>query len=102
VVVEGVAEGLAREITTQIEVPTIGIGASAGCDGQILVTDDMLGLFDWTPKFVRRYADLRGDATAAVGRFADDVRSGRYPSESETYYFADGTPVPGLYQAASA
>src|SRR5690606_34543256 len=59
VVVEGVAEGLAREITQAIDVPTIGIGASAGCDGQILVTDDMLGLFDWTPKFVGRYGDLR-------------------------------------------
>ena len=49
------------EITEAVPVPTIGIGASAGCDGQILVTDDMLGLFDWTPKFVRRYADLKGE-----------------------------------------
>ena len=68
IVVEGVAEGLAREITAAIEVPTIGIGASAACDGQILVTDDMLGLFDWTPKFVRRYADLRGEIGRAVAR----------------------------------
>ncbi len=59
VVVEGVAEGLARDITEALSVPTIGIGASAACDGQILVTDDMLGLFDWTPMFVRRYAALR-------------------------------------------
>ncbi len=59
VVVEGVTEVLAREVTARIAVPTIGIGASAGCDGQILVTDDMLGLFEWTPRFVRRYADLK-------------------------------------------
>ncbi len=86
VVVEGVAEALAREITAAIEVPTIGIGASAGCDGQILVTDDMLGLFDWTPKFVRRYADLRGEITKAARAYADDVRARRFPAAAETYF----------------
>jgi 3-methyl-2-oxobutanoate hydroxymethyltransferase len=86
VVVEGVAEGLAREITEAIEVPTIGIGASAGCDGQILVTDDMLGLFDWTPKFVRRYADLRGEIGRAVASYADDVRARRFPGPAEIYF----------------
>ncbi|THD76198.1 MAG: 3-methyl-2-oxobutanoate hydroxymethyltransferase [Phenylobacterium sp.] len=90
VVVEGVAEGLAREITEAIAVPTIGIGASAGCDGQILVTDDMLGLFDWTPKFVRRYADLRGEITKAVGRYADDVRARRFPGPAEIYFAKAG------------
>jgi 3-methyl-2-oxobutanoate hydroxymethyltransferase len=60
IVVEGVDETLAPEITTAVKAPTIGIGASAKCDGQILVTDDLLGLFDWTPKFVRRYADVKG------------------------------------------
>ena len=85
-VVEGVAEGLAREITAAVEVPTIGIGASAGCDGQILVTDDMLGLFDWTPKFVRRYADLKGEIVRAAGAYADDVRARRFPGEAETYF----------------
>ena len=90
VVVEGVAEGLAREITAAIEVPTIGIGASAGCDGQILVTDDMLGLFDWTPKFVRRYADLRGEISQAVGRYADDVRNRRFPGPAEIYFAKAG------------
>lgn len=85
-VVEGVAEGLAREITAAIAVPTIGIGASAGCDGQILVTDDMLGLFDWTPKFVRRYADLRGEISRAARAYADDVRSGAFPGVAETYF----------------
>ena len=86
VVVEGVAEPLAREITATIAVPTIGIGASAGCDGQILVTDDMLGLFDWTPKFVRRYADLRGDIGRAIRAYARDVRSGEFPAAHETYF----------------
>jgi 3-methyl-2-oxobutanoate hydroxymethyltransferase len=76
IVVEGVAEGLAREITEAVAVPTIGIGASAGCDGQILVTDDMLGLFDWTPKFVRRYAD--------------DVRQRRFPGPAEIYFAKAG------------
>jgi 3-methyl-2-oxobutanoate hydroxymethyltransferase len=86
VVVEGVAEGLAREITAAIAVPTIGIGASAGCDGQILVTDDMLGLFDWTPKFVRRYADLKGEIARAARAYADDVRAGAFPAAAETYF----------------
>ncbi|MDX5332307.1 MAG: 3-methyl-2-oxobutanoate hydroxymethyltransferase [Caulobacteraceae bacterium] len=86
VVVEGVAEGLAREITEAIDVPTIGIGASAGCDGQILVTDDMLGLFDWTPKFVRRYGDLRGEIARAVAAYADDVRARRFPGPAEIYF----------------
>ena len=80
------AEPLAREITAAVAVPTIGIGASAGCDGQILVTDDMLGLFDWTPKFVRRYADLRGEIAQAVAAYAEDVRARRFPAPAETYF----------------
>ena len=90
VVVEGVAEGLAREITQAVEVPTIGIGASAGCDGQILVTDDMLGLFDWTPKFVRRYADLRGEIGRAIAGYAEDVRHRRFPGPAEIYFAKAG------------
>ena len=90
VVVEGVAEGLAREITQAIEVPTIGIGASAGCDGQILVTDDMLGLFDWTPKFVRRYGDLRGEIAKSVAAYAEDVRQRRFPGPAEIYFAKAG------------
>ena len=86
VVIEGVAEGLAGEITRAINVPTVGIGASAECDGQILVTPDMLGLFDWTPKFVRRYADLRGDIDRAVAAYAVDVKARRFPAEVETYF----------------
>jgi 3-methyl-2-oxobutanoate hydroxymethyltransferase len=90
VVVEGVAEGLAREITEAVGVPTIGIGASSGCDGQILVTDDMLGLFDWTPKFVRRYADLRGEIGKAVAGYAEDVRQRRFPGPAEIYFAKAG------------
>lgn len=90
IVVEGVAEGLAREITEAIEAPTIGIGASAGCDGQILVTDDMLGLFDWTPKFVRRYGDLRAEIGKAVGAYAEDVRARRFPGPAEIYFAKAG------------
>lgn len=86
VVVEGVAEALARDITAAIDAPTIGIGASAGCDGQILVTDDMLGLFDWTPKFVRRYADLKTEITRAAADYARDVKDRSFPGEAETYY----------------
>jgi 3-methyl-2-oxobutanoate hydroxymethyltransferase len=86
VVVEGVAESLAAEITATIAVPTVGIGASAGCDGQILVTEDMLGLFEWTPKFVRRYGDLRAEITQAVRQYAADVRSGAFPGVAETYF----------------
>ena len=103
IVLECVPDAVATTVTEAVPVPTIGIGAGASCDGQVLVFHDLLGLNDGRrPKFVRRYADLRTDATAAVAEFADDVRSGRYPSEAETYHFADGTPVPGLYQAASA
>ncbi|MFC7379769.1 3-methyl-2-oxobutanoate hydroxymethyltransferase [Brevundimonas sp. GCM10030266] len=86
VVIEGVAEGLAREITEAIDKPTVGIGASAACDGQILVVHDMLGMFDWTPKFVRRYADLRGEMDRAIASYAADVRSRRFPAEVETYF----------------
>ena len=86
IVIEGVAESLAREITEAVSVPTIGIGASSGCDGQILVTDDMLGMFDWTPKFVRRYADLRGDIGKAVGQWAADVKARQFPGAAEVYF----------------
>jgi 3-methyl-2-oxobutanoate hydroxymethyltransferase len=86
IVVEGVAESLAADVTAAVEAPTIGIGASAACDGQILVIDDMLGLFDWTPKFVRRYADLRGEISRAAGAYAEDVRTRRFPGAGETYF----------------
>ena len=77
---------LARDITAAVDKPTIGIGASSACDGQILVTPDMLGLFDWTPKFVRRYADLRSEVGRAVAAYAEDVKARRFPAEVETYF----------------
>jgi 3-methyl-2-oxobutanoate hydroxymethyltransferase len=80
VVVEGTVESLAREITTRIPIPTIGIGASPYCDGQVLVVDDVLGIFtDFTPKFVRRYAELGPQIGAAAAAFATDVRNRRFP-----------------------
>ena len=86
IVIEGVAESLAREITETIDAPTIGIGASAACDGQVLVVNDMLGMFDWTPKFVRKYADLRTEIDRAAAAFARDVKTRRFPAEVETYF----------------
>lgn len=90
VVLECVPDAVARLVTDNIGVPTIGIGAGRHCDGQVLVLHDLLGLEDRVaPKFVRRYAELAADATAAVERFADDVRAGRFPSSEETYHAAD-------------
>ena len=91
VVVEGVAESLAREITETIAPPTIGIGASPHCDGQILVTDDMLGLFDWTPRFVRRYANLRQEIGRAAAAYATDVRARQFPGDAEVYFAKKAT-----------
>jgi 3-methyl-2-oxobutanoate hydroxymethyltransferase len=85
IVIEGVARDLADEITREVSAPTIGIGASPDCDGQILVTDDMLGLFDWTPKFVRRYGNLREAVARAAAAYASDVRSGKFPGRAELY-----------------
>ena len=77
-------------VTDAIPVPTIGIGAGRHCDGQVLVYHDLLGFEDrLRPRFVRRYAELGADATAAVARFADDVRLGRFPSSDETYHMTD-------------
>lgn len=85
IVVEAVAEPLGAKITRDISAPTIGIGASAACDGQILVLEDMLGLSDRTPKFVRRYADIGPFIAAAVEAYARDVRSRAFPAPEQTY-----------------
>jgi 3-methyl-2-oxobutanoate hydroxymethyltransferase len=87
VVLEGVPDLVAGLITAGIDAPTIGIGAGASCDGQVLVFHDLLGLSDRTPaKFVRRYADLRSTAIDAIRAFAEDVRAGSFPADSETYH----------------
>lgn len=85
VVLEGMVEELASRITKDIAIPTIGIGASADCDGQILVLEDMLGLNDWTPKFVRVYGQLGPMIEDAVDRYAQDVRARTFPGDDETY-----------------
>jgi len=85
VVVEGVAELLAARITKQIDIPTIGIGASAECDGQILVLEDMLGLSPRVPKFVKRYAELADGIAGAVRAYAEDVRSRNFPGKEHVY-----------------
>lgn len=82
VVLENLPAGLADRITADIEAPTIGIGASAGCDGQVLVSEDMLGLFGaFKPRFVRRYADLSADADRAIAAYAADVRARAFPDD---------------------
>jgi 3-methyl-2-oxobutanoate hydroxymethyltransferase len=84
-VIEGVLEPIAIEITKSIPCPTIGIGASAQCDGQVLVTEDMLGLFDRVPRFVKRYHSSSADISGAVSRFASDVRSRAFPDADHIY-----------------
>jgi 3-methyl-2-oxobutanoate hydroxymethyltransferase len=85
VVLEGLVEPLADEITQQIAVPTIGIGASARCDGQILVLEDMLGLNDRVPRFVRTFGDLATGMDAALSAYAEAVRERRFPGEANVY-----------------
>jgi 3-methyl-2-oxobutanoate hydroxymethyltransferase len=84
-VIEGVLESIAIEVTNKVACPTIGIGASAQCDGQVLVTEDMLGMFERVPKFVKRYQDMAGVVTGAVKDYADQVRSRSFPTEDQIY-----------------
>jgi 3-methyl-2-oxobutanoate hydroxymethyltransferase len=85
VVIEGVLEGIADQATAAIAVPTIGIGASANCDGQVLVTEDMLGLFERTPRFVKRYADLASEIGVAAAQYREQVIDRSFPTEEQTY-----------------
>lgn len=84
-VLEGMVEPLAARITRQVDIPTIGIGASAECDGQILVLEDMLGLNPTPPKFVKVYGNLGGQIEAAVKAYAEDVKQREFPTEKEVY-----------------
>jgi len=91
VVLEKVPQALADRVTAELPIPTIGIGASAGCDGQILVVDDMLGLFTaFKPKFVKRYASLGEQAEAAIAAYAADVRARTFPADE--HVFAEAAP----------
>jgi 3-methyl-2-oxobutanoate hydroxymethyltransferase len=86
IVLEGMPLDLAGEITERLTIPTIGIGAGGQCDGQVLVINDMLGLFDdFTPKFVKRYANLKEITTHAVKSFIDEVRDGKFPAEEHAF-----------------
>ncbi|MGI8983816.1 MAG: 3-methyl-2-oxobutanoate hydroxymethyltransferase, partial [Acidimicrobiales bacterium] len=87
IVLEGVPREVARLVTAEVPVPTIGIGAGPDCDGQVLVLHDLLGLEDRPmPRFVRRYATLKVDAVAAVAAYAGDVRARAFPSDAESYH----------------
>ncbi len=105
-VLEGVPDVVAAMVTAAVDVPTIGIGAGPHCDGQVLVYHDLLGIEDRvTPKFVRRYASLKDDAVAAIAAYAEDVRTGAFPNDDESYHVSDevaeslelygSTPPPG-------
>lgn len=84
-VIEGVVEPIAVEITKAVKCPTIGIGASAQCDGQVLVAEDMLGLFERTARFVKRYGDMAGFISEAAANYAADVRSRAFPTADQIY-----------------
>jgi 3-methyl-2-oxobutanoate hydroxymethyltransferase len=109
IVLEGVPDRVARAVTEAVDVPTIGIGAGAWCDGQVLVFHDIAGLEDRVlPKFVRRYGSLKADGVAAISAFAADVRAGRFPNDAESYHLPDGVAldddlmITALYGGAAA
>lgn len=87
VVVEGVSAELADQVTEAVSIPTIGIGASSNCDGQILVTPDMLGLFSRVPKFVKKYADMQSMVRESVESYSKEVKNRSFPGEENTYKF---------------
>ena len=91
IVLELVPAEVAGEVTARLAIPTIGIGAGPHCDGQIQVLHDVLGLFEvFVPRHTRRYADMAGDMRAALGRYLEDVRTGAFPGEAETYHARQG------------
>lgn len=90
VVLEAVPEALARVITEKINIPTIGIGAGRYCDGQVLVVNDLLGMYsDFTPKFAKKYADLKSVITDAIGGYISDVRTQRFPEEKHAFQISE-------------
>jgi 3-methyl-2-oxobutanoate hydroxymethyltransferase len=104
IVLEAVPDEVARMVTDSVDVPTIGIGAGADCDGQVLVYHDLLGIEErMRPRFVRRYAELGSASVEALTAFAADVRSGRFPADDETYHLsADVAETLNLYGAPAA
>lgn len=103
-VLEGVPREVGDLVTASLDIPTIGIGAGPGCDGQVLVFHDLLGLQDdFVPKFVRQYASLKADGIAAIGDYVADVRSGAFPDDSECYHIADDqAEALGLYGSSAS
>jgi len=103
VVLEAIPADIAREITETIAVPTIGIGAGTGCDGQVLVSYDMLGMDEsFKPRFVRRYANLESTIKEAVGKYVSDVRSAAFPSDAESFALADNKSASVAMYSTSA
>jgi 3-methyl-2-oxobutanoate hydroxymethyltransferase len=87
IVLEAISAKLAKAITEELTIPTIGIGAGPHCDGQVLVLYDLLGLFDeFVPKFVKPYAHLKADALQALRRYKEEVELGKFPTDSESYH----------------
>jgi 3-methyl-2-oxobutanoate hydroxymethyltransferase len=103
IVIEGVPDEVGAMITDAVDIPTVGIGAGAGTDGQVLVFHDVLGIEDRVaPKFVRRYAELAAEGTRALSAYADDVRTGAFPSAAESYHVKAAEPdATGLYGSTS-
>ena len=85
IVIECVVESLAKKITKNVTVPTIGIGASKYCDGQVIVSDDMLGLSDFSPKFVKQYSNLKKIIEKSIKKYSKDVKLRRFPSNKNVY-----------------
>ena len=103
IVIEGVPDEVGAMITDAVDIPTVGIGAGASTDGQVLVFHDVLGIEDRVaPKFVRRYAELAAEGTRALSAYADDVRTGAFPSAAESYHVKAAEPdATGLYGSTS-
>ena len=87
IVIECVVESLAKKITNNVSVPTIGIGASRSCDGQILVSDDMIGLSNFRPRFVKKYSNVKKIIEKSVKSYCNDVKSRRFPFSQNVYKF---------------
>jgi len=102
IVLECVPTELAAMITERVSCPTIGIGAGPHCDGQVLVFHDLLGLYDnHTPKFVRRYANLGDEMRAAITHYLDEVRSGAFPNDAESFHMTNAEELRSLYGSAN-
>jgi len=103
IVLEGVPRQVGDMVTASLDIPTVGIGAGPGCDGQVLVLHDLLGLQDdFIAKFVRQYANLKADSIAGINAYVSDVRSGAFPDDSECYHLADDqAEALGLYGKGS-